>query len=744
MGRPFAIIGLSLFASLFFIGVFGLTSAFVLLALCAAALTVFFSIKKLRRLHAVITALCAVVFAASLYIGAYYIVYKPAVVYFNKNVNISGTLHDFPDYKYDKYYAEIKVQTVNGKTVKPFYVRVSFADEVAAEPGDTVTLKTTLYEAGSNSKFSKLNNLSKGIFATAFSADEPTIVKNQNTFKGFSYYLAVYRKAIVDSLMRLLPKKSAALAAAVLIGEKSYIPADALENINTVGISHIICVSGLHLSVLGFAFIKLFDLLKTSRRVKYIFCALFIVAFMALCGFTSSVVRAGIMFLIFIAAELILAEPDSLNSLGIAALIILLNPFNAGNIGFIFSFTATLSIITVGGKACNRLKNKWHIKRRNPFVRFAFSLLEIIIISICVNAFCLPFSILIFKKISFISIVANVFILPFASALLISSGLTAVLGMLPISVFGVVVYPIAFVSASLCAYTLKMAQLLSAVPLSNLYTGTLPFFILCAAALIVIAGCILFIKNTKACISVCAISVLFFFVTSVFLSFWQNKNTLTVNIHSLKNASCITASAGDEFVLIDAGNNSYTCQKVKESLFRSGSNDIDYFILSSSARAKSGKSETVLRTFEVDNLLLPQNLDAAILKEYNKDVSVIKEQYTSFTTKSGIHIEYYCVKFSAVYLSFNGTGVLYVNTPKADLSVLPAHMRKFDYLICGGKIGHAFSAVRANAFVEISGEASAKKDIGTQNVYATDTLNDIYVHIHQNSSVIGRESEWQQ
>ena len=744
MGRPFTVIGLSMFASLFFIGIFGITSGFALLALCAVALVMMLCIKKLRRMRVIVTALAAVVFASLLYIGAFYLYCQPATAYFGKDVNISGTLHDYPDYKYDKYYTEMKVQTVNGKSVKPFLVRISFSADVEAEPGDTLQLKTTLYEAGSNSKFTKLNNISKGIYATAFSTDEPKVIKNQSAFKGFSYYLAVYRKAIVNSLMCLLPKNSAALAAAVLIGEKSYIPADALENINTVGISHIICVSGLHLSVLGFMLMKLFDKLHTARKVKYIFCAVFIFAFMALCGFTSSVVRAGIMFLIFIIAELILAEPDSLNSLGIATVLILLNPFAAGNIGFIFSFTATFSIITAGSKACAALKEKWSVISRKRFVRFAFSLLEIIIISICVNAFCMPFSILIFKKISFISIIANVFILPLASALLISCGLTAVLGMLPLGIFGVAVYPLAFVGALLCSYILHLTKLLSAVPFSNLYTGTLPFFILGAVSLLVIAGCVLLMKNTKRLISVCAVSAVLFFITSVFLSFQQNQNTLTVRIHSLKNSVCITAALGNDFVLVDAGNHSYTCQKVKESLFHSSSNNIDYFLISSSARNKSGRNETILRSFEVENVVLPPYMDTDLYQQSAQPTTVTAKQYTSFTTKNGMRIFYYNVKFCAVYLYYNGTGVLYVNTPDAELSVLPEHMRTFDYLICGGKINKSFSNVSANAIIEISGEASSRKDTGTQNVYATDSLNDIYIQIRKQSSTIGRESAWQQ
>ena len=360
MGRPFAIIGFSMFASLFFICSLGITSAFVLMAVGAITLSVMLLVPRLRQYKAVIAAATAVLLASGLFCVRYYIAYRPCLQYFEKPVKVCATLNDYPDYKYDKYYLEAKVEKINGKQVKPFGVRLSTEEIADAKPGDTIELSTTLYQAGSDAKFSQLNYISKGIFATGYCSEEP-LIDNVNSTKSISILLAEYRHAIVLALQRLMPPHNAALASAVLIGEKSYIAQDNLEEINTAGISHIICVSGLHLSILGFAVIRFFSVLRFSRRLKYLTAAAFIIFFMALCGFSNSVVRAGLMFLVFIAAELLLAEPDSLNALGFAACIILLNPFSAGNIGFIFSFAATFSIITAGAKITDHFKEKWSI-----------------------------------------------------------------------------------------------------------------------------------------------------------------------------------------------------------------------------------------------------------------------------------------------------------------------------------------------------------------------------------------------
>ncbi len=744
MGRPFAIIGFSMFASLFFIGILGIYSAYILLAICMIAGIVMLSIPRLRKYTAVGIAAFSVVFACLLYVGYYYFSYHPVTKYFGKEFTVSGRVEDYPDFQYDKYYTEVKVEKVNQKSVKPFTMRISFAEPVEAEPGDTLQTKTYVLEAGSDSVFTKLNFLSKGIYALSFSSEEPVITKNTDSFKGINFYLATYRKAIVHSLMQLLPKNSAALAAAVLIGDKSYIGADVKESISSVGISHIICVSGLHLSILGFAFIKLFDMLKTSRKVKYLSCAVFILFFMALCGFTSSVVRAGVMFLIYILAELLLAEPDSRNSLGLASILILLNPFHAGNIGFIFSFTATLSIITAGSKGCAYLKEKWSIPKRKKLIQIGFSVLEIIIISLCVNVFCLPFSVMIFKKISLISIFANVLILPFASALLISSGLTAVFGMLPLGVFGFIVYPVAFICSTLCAYMLKIVHLLGIIPFSNIYTGTVPVFITMALTLLICAGCVVFINNKKKCFRVSTFCAVLLFLTGVGISFIQNTHTLALRVHSLKNNICISLTCADEFILLDAGNNTYTYQKVKESLFRSNSRDIDYFILSANARTQSGKSEKIIRECEVKNLVLPPKTDAALYQQLSASTRITQEQYQTFTTKHGITVTYYNIKFCAVSFSYNGTNVLYVNTPYVDLSVLPNSMQHFSYLIIGGKVNETFSNEKTNAIIEISGEKTNTRINPEQTIYTTDSLSDIEIRISNSHSTIGRANRWLQ
>lgn len=736
MGRPFAIIGFTMFATLFFIGFIGYTAALVIAPICIVLLVLFLGFKKLRQNRAMILAFVSSLLAAALFIISYNVNYLPVMKYSDKELNFTGTLSDYPDFKYERYYYEIKVQTVNGRKVKPFNLRVSFDEPIAAGVSDTLSFKAKTFENSSSNEIGRLNYFSKKLFLGASSSSEAVVIKNTKAFKGSDYFLKTYRHSLIESLKKLMPRDNAALSAAVLTGDKSYIDSDILEKINQVSISHIICVSGLHLSIIGSFVLMLFKKLRLSRKVRYFGAAAVIVFFMALCGFTSSVVRAGIMFLIYILAELILAEPDSENSLGIAATVILLiNPFTALNIGFIFSFTATLSIIKVGAPLCDRLKKKLKISVKNRAIKLLFSLAEILIISVCVNLICLPFSALIFGRVSIIGIAANVFILPFASLLLISSGLCALLGLLPIKYFGIVTYPVTFLNSTLSAYTLKVVELLSGSKLSGIYAGDRLILLSIAVIVIIIAVGVILIKNKKVLSIVLACSVL-----ALPLSFYSSlklrESRAEITALSVGYGMCISVKCEDEFYLIDTGADSNAYSKIKNSLFSSVSGRIDCLVLTSESRSESGNFERIIRNIQTGNILCsPDN----VLLDINEtgSTTVLNDCYKS---DNGAKITF-CEEKEAVLFEYNGIKLLILNNSKTPLFTLPQNFRSFNYLIVKGNANKYIVNPALNGIIEIRNKENKNKLKGF-NLFSTYNRRDVKIIISKTSNEIGNVNKW--
>lgn len=70
-----------------------------------------------------------------------------------------------------------------------------------------------------------------------------------------------------------------------------------------------------------------------------------LLVFMAVTGFSPTVVRAGIMQIIFLIGLMIFRSPEPFNSLGFSVLVIcLLNPYSCADFGFLMSVGATFGI----------------------------------------------------------------------------------------------------------------------------------------------------------------------------------------------------------------------------------------------------------------------------------------------------------------------------------------------------------------------------------------------------------------
>lgn len=156
------------------------------------------------------------------------------------------------------------------------------------------------------------------------------------------------RSRIENVVYAGMDEGGAAVTMAVLTGDTSGIDEGLLENIRRGGIAHIFAVSGLHIGAL-YAFC-LFLLQKTglkrlSNPFRFIFVATVLIFYGGVCGFSASVMRALITCLLFYATKLLGIGGDTLENLGVAAIIILLlSPFSLFAAGFQLSFAACIGI----------------------------------------------------------------------------------------------------------------------------------------------------------------------------------------------------------------------------------------------------------------------------------------------------------------------------------------------------------------------------------------------------------------
>lgn len=156
------------------------------------------------------------------------------------------------------------------------------------------------------------------------------------------------RNAVINIGDSFLYGDSRSLFKALVAGDRSDFSEELEENLARSGLSHIACVSGLHVSILGMALYRL--LRKRSRLLSAIVSIAFVYFFAFLTGATPSTLRAAIMFTSFLVSKIAVRENDSFTALSFSAMLLaVINPYVIFDGGFILSYLSVLGIEVFSG-----------------------------------------------------------------------------------------------------------------------------------------------------------------------------------------------------------------------------------------------------------------------------------------------------------------------------------------------------------------------------------------------------------
>ena len=229
-----------------------------------------------------------------------------------------------------------------------------------------------------------------------------------------------------------------------------------------------LAVSGSHITYIISAFSILME--KKNKRITKILTIIFLIFFMALTGFTASVVRASIMGILILTSGLVHRKSDTINNLGISSLIILIcNPYTIIDAGFWLSFAGTMGIILLEEPI-----NSYFQK---------FKICKIKSISWIINSFTITFA----ANIIIIPIMAYMFS-TFSMTFWISNILAAPV-MEFVTIYGFLIYFISIFLLPLAKFLgiilnfslnslIKIAEITSLIPGSSIYIKT-PYLLEC-------------------------------------------------------------------------------------------------------------------------------------------------------------------------------------------------------------------------------------------------------------------------
>ncbi len=484
MKRPLAVVGFTLLGALCILCALSSIPLALIVAVISYALFMITGvIDKTRERHTLPTAFFTVIIACVMF----YCVqgdYEKMSALADTDTTVLCRVEERPVFNedYGRYYCKAKVLQIGGKKYKG-NIRLSFnttydnLDPGCFEIGNKLYFKGHLYTVGGENKGIIDYFKSENIYIGVYGIKEMSVLKPE--VRPVAYYGESLREFIANGFKEIFNADTAGFLTALLTGNKEHISDRIYDSFKNSGVAHIMAVSGMHLAVLAM-FINFFaKKLKDKHKVIYfIIMSLFVLLVMFTASFSSSVVRAGIMLFMVLIGNLINERADSLNSLGLACICILLfNPFSAMSVGFLLSAVSTWSIIVFAVPFCNR--HRYFIADRLGFSgAVSFTLVRAVmfslVVSLCVMICTFPVTALNFGEVSLISPVTNLFFLPVTTLIICLSFLSAIL-----LSFGIMPGWLVFTVEKISDYCIHVAELFGTYEIFTLKVGTTTGKFLC-------------------------------------------------------------------------------------------------------------------------------------------------------------------------------------------------------------------------------------------------------------------------
>lgn len=423
-------------SGLFFASFFSFKAAFFI----SAAALLFLITLKMKCGDILMIAVC---FTAAVGIMNDYNVF-----YYDAIISNSGTRGNFEGEIIELRHLDndLASYTLKGELGGIKNVRISYlGDDTDADYGDRLCLVGCTFEEFENDYLfnSKNYNRSERIFLRADSPDDVTLKKADS--RRIKNLLMDYREYMTERFKDSLGNDIGGLLAGMVFGEKQGIDTDTRLDLKSVGLSHIIVVSGLHISLIASLFMTLFKFFRFGKFISFVLVNIVMLLFVIMAGSTVSCIRAAVMTELVVLAPLFGRETDTFNSIAIAAMLIcIFDPYAIYSSGFIISVAATFGIGVFGP-----YMTKNFIEKR---------LLRKFLVIVCESIFILPFCLYFFGEYTLISPITNMLTITLCSvAISIGSIYVIAFGLLPIlPLASLCIRPVLFLSEKLSK--LKLAH----------------------------------------------------------------------------------------------------------------------------------------------------------------------------------------------------------------------------------------------------------------------------------------------
>ena len=465
-------------------------------------------------------------------------------------------------------------------------------------PGDELILpvKFRLTDEGGISEptFHRTN----GILLLAYQQEGPRLLQGEPGWRGFS---GVLRQRLKDRIDSVFPEDTRGFARALLLGDKTELSYETSLAFRISGVSHIVAVSGLHVSIL---FALVYMVTDRRRFLTGIVGIPLVLLFAAVAGFTPSVTRAAVMQIIMMLALMVRREYDPPTALAAAVLVILgTNPLSVASVGFQLSVASVAGIYLFYGRLRKYLLTRLGSleKGKNVSSKVLRGAVSSVAVSLSATVLTTPMVAYYYGLVSLVSLAANLLVVPVIGVIFYGIMLACAAGSLGVWVGSAVSVLIRFVFG--------VAVFLSKLPLAAVYTESVYVVLWLAFVYVLIAGLFL-CKPGRVWPGIC-VGTLGLCLALVLSRVEPRLDDYRVTVLDVGQGQCVVLQSRGSTFLVDCGGeyDQDAGEKAAEYLLSMGIDRIDGLVLSHYDRDHTGGVAYLAERIGIERIYLPRTAD---------------------------------------------------------------------------------------------------------------------------------------
>ncbi|MEG1887276.1 MAG: ComEC/Rec2 family competence protein, partial [Oscillospiraceae bacterium] len=310
--------------------------------LCVAAVLLAVFCKK----HINIKDYVFVLLACSVALCAYEVNFKinvePAMQLSGVRAEIVGTVVEEPKQKDGYKVFLVKTESIDKKgAVQKVKLRICANAQEDIKPFDKISASVDFSDVSENYKSS---NYANGIYIGS-TADDFMRVSSPDKPPVYAKIIEL-RQYVRNTLKTNIGDRYSGVICGLILGDIDGISDNDYLNFREIGVMHLFSVSGLHLIVVCSVFMAFLRKIRIGKRFSALITLGVVFLVMSITGFSPSVMRSSITYIIMLLGIIFMRLPGNINSLGVAILVILIiKPYYILNLAFIMSCVSIMGII---------------------------------------------------------------------------------------------------------------------------------------------------------------------------------------------------------------------------------------------------------------------------------------------------------------------------------------------------------------------------------------------------------------